>query len=910
MPSSGYAGSMKRGRFALLACLALALTGTPAGGLPTNASAAEVTAACSYPAGVKPGVWAALPSALSSIAQLDSDPCQLVGVSPPGPAGGPQLWRSSDAGAHWVVQPGAPALDSIVAERLTKRTGSGWLGPVLATGPTTVPAGSTVAPGALDQVYASQDAGRHFSPSLETVASGTVPFHGRLLGAATAITYVGGRPRPDVYVATAPAMSPPAPGLSAEPVGYRLLKSTDGGATFTALATGAGVAATVVDVNPSNPDEIWVNNAHASSAAAGGALVSRDGGTTWTSACCPTATVNDIAVMSTPDATTVYLATDQGLMVSEDDGANWRTLTSAATEQVRTAPDDPQLVLSVSGGRVLLWRSLAASPAPTSGLPADCAPTQLRRGAIVPATFLVSCGAGSTYRLLLDDYGPEGKPPSGLTQPGPAGLPGPPIDPLSSVLMKELATWRLPGSRPDSGAVAFDGQFLYYDDAFGRIARVKAADGAYAARLPVELTGGIRSLTVDLKRNQLLVTDQSSELSAYSLTSYRRIYRAVSPYKVVSFDASFDGLSWVPEWGDTLERASRPGAPDDSRTLCTGAANGTEPSTFVADGAGGGYVQAEDDTTLFRINRACARVGPYYLHRKFSESTAENDAMACDSQSFFPQAAIWIRDSMPGTVTAYGVPYGYCPVPTQLVITAAPTLSSGTSTSICAVLTSTSSDVVIADRAVSISVGGVILGNRLTDGAGQVCLPYRAPDVGPSGLTLELRAVFTGDPSFYGSTGLATLSVTNIRPPTVRFPVAGIVVGPLGYAPPPPNPMIDVPGQPAQAPGPAPNIAQAPQAQAQAQAQGGLQAAAVPQPQRQHQLALVMAAQQVEAQGAGEIAMSALDSPRRRRPAWPAPLLVVAGVISCGLAGALARSRRQISVLRPPHVTRSQRSRT
>lgn len=895
MPAREHAGYGRQRGLVLVAVLALALSGALVGSLSGNASAAQARARCSYPEGVTPGVWSLLPSptgsVLSSVAQLDSDPCQLVGVGSPGLVGAGQAWRSSDAGAHWTAQADTRQLDQVFTERLTKRVGPRWLGPVLATGPTTVTAG--VALDAVDQVYVSQDGGRRFSPSLEVVSAGTAPLHGRLLSAATAITYTGGSPRPDVYVATAPAMAPPGPGVPAQPVGYRLLKSTDGGATFAALPTGAGLAPSVVDVSPSNPDEVWVNNAHTGSAG-GGAFVSRDGGTTWSLGClCATANVSDVAVMAAATSTTVYLATDQGLLVSEDDGASWKTLTSAATQQVRTAPDDPRVVLSVSDGKVALWRGLAAAPAPTPGLPADCAPSQLRRDSIVPATFLVTCASGSTYRLLLDDYGHDGKPAPGPTAPGVPVFPGT-DDPLTGVPIKELATWTLPGANPASGAVAFDGRSLYYDDFAGRIALVRAGDGHFAGYLPVAQSSPPVGLTVDLRRNQLLVTDVAGELFAYGLASHRRTHLSAAPYKVVSFDASFGGLSWVPEKGDTIERVSRTGGPYGVRTLCSGAADGLEPSTFVADGAGGGYVQDEDDKTLYRVNSRCAKTGPFYQHRQFSESGAENDAMACDAQTFFPQAAIWIRDSQPGTVTAYGVPYAYCPMPSELAIGAARAMSSGTLTNVCAVLTNMTTGVPVPDRAVSIAVGGVVLGNRLTDSAGRVCLPYLTPVVGASGLTLPVRAVFAGDPALYGSTAVSTLVVVNAPPPAAHD-LLPAVPPPAGYAPPPPNPIVNPPGQPVHAPGPGPNVAQAQQGQAQAQAQGGLQAAVVPQPHKQQQLALVTAAQQINAQATGEHAMSALHPRHRHGPHWSSPLLVLAGVVSCGLAGALSRGRQQFS---------------
>src|SRR5205823_1059558 len=83
---------------------------------------------------------------------------------------------------------------------------------------------------------------------------------------------------------------------------------------------------------------------------------------------------------------------------------------------------------------------------------------------------------------------------------------------------------------------------------------------------------------------------------------------------------------------------------------------GVGTSSFVAGGDGGGYIQIEDNSTLFRIDRHCLVMG-VFNHHAYSESSNENDAMACDTQTFFPQPAIWIRDSGPGTVTAYGVPF-------------------------------------------------------------------------------------------------------------------------------------------------------------------------------------------------------------------------------------------------------------
>jgi hypothetical protein len=896
------AARVPRGRRAAVAAVLLSPVAALGGLLPAHADG-SVASRCAYPDGVTANTWTPLPGGMAAVDQLDGDACRLVGVTR-GVDGVGRAWRSSDAGQSWSPVPSAPNLSGVVAERLSRRAGSTWIGPVLASGPVGVPVGSAHAYlDASSQVYASGDSGAHFTPSTERVNGADVPLAAHILSAATSVRYVAGRPRPEVYVVAAAVRSPAVASLPAASADRQLLVSRDGAASFEPVPTAAPLDPTAVEVNPTNPDEIWVNSLRAS-APGGGAWVSRDAGTTWISVCCATATVHDIAfgpgVGGQPE---VLLATDMGLRVSDDDGASWTTVDSTPVVQARAAPDNAHVVVALtSDGRVLLWRPLGSVPTTTPGLPAGCAPTQLRRTEVVPATLLVTCTSdGSTYRLLLDDYASDGSP-TGPKQPGGPGVPGWPGVPastLTAVPLHELGSWKLPSANLTSGAIAFDGTNLYYDSWAGLIGVMRAADGRSLGNLPIRLPAAPVGLTVDMKRNRLLITATDDHLYAYGLASHRLVRLAQAPYAVPSFDASTGGLSWVPTTHTELQRDTLTGGPYNIETVCSNiptfsvAGGDSDPSSFVADGGGGGYVQAEDDQTLYRIDAACHLVGPLYQHRKYSEARDENDAMACDAQTFFPQSAIWIRDSAPGTVTAYGVPYGHCPMPSRLTIAAPATLAPAAVTNVCTTLTNATTGQVMPGRGVSLSVQGLLLGNQVTDVAGTACFGYVAPVLRSGRMPLQIRATFGGDVSLYPSSAVGRAAVLAALPAVI----APLVHPPaLPVAPPPPQaPPPNAPNAPAQAPGSATNISQAQQGQAQAQSQPVMQAVAVPQQEHQPQLALATVANQLETNTAGQNAMTAPLPRPQRQSGWPSPLLLVAGAVSCGLVTALARGRLQVS---------------
>jgi hypothetical protein len=695
--------------------------------------------------------------------------------------------------------------------------------------------------------------------------------------ATTAPHVDGATTRPYVYLAgaTGPAQS-------------TLLKSTDGGHRYT-VATGAAasrLAPTVVAVNPTSPDEVWVNNP-AAAGVAGGAWVSFDGGGTFESRCCPSATVHDIAVAATPDGgIVVLLATDGGVLRSVDDGGSWTTVVEGAATSVRMAPDDPDTLLVQTADGVTLSTGSPRATRATTGLPADCKPGGLRRDERVAATFLVDCASGGTYALVLTAYAaPKGSGGTGGVLPG--GLPGGTPSFATPRQLTELARWVLPGADTNTGTVAFDGTLLYYDKVRpGEIGMVRARDGVYVGSIVADVPIG--SITVDLRRNELLVTSATwtttNDIYAIDLRTLRSRWLAQSPFRVISYDASTDGLAWIPELSVNLYRRGR--TEDGAGTIACNVVSPSATSTFVAAGDGGGYVQSEDDATMYRIDKSCLVTGTY-AHRVFSESNAENDSMACDTQTYFPQPAIWIRDSTPQTVSAYGVPFGYCPMPSLLDISAPAAMTAGGVAQLCAVLTNATNHRPAANRAVTLTTAGAVAGHGQTDADGRVCVPY----VGPAGhggrFDVDVRAAFSGDSALFPANAQATLGILDPLPaPPVAPP------RPVAAIPPPPPPPLAVPPVAAPQPGPvpapnpaaAPNAAQAQQAQLQANANPAAQGVVVPQRQQQPQLALARAANQIG------LETNSMSVPRRRGRT-PADLGVVAAALAMGCVAVAGAAR-------------------
>jgi hypothetical protein len=868
---------------------------------------------CRYPGAMVTDRWVGLsgPPGVTTISlqQLDPDPCVLVAADS---AGG--RWRSTDAGVHWGAISGGVQVRRLLSERLQPRAGTTPMGPVLAVGSAAGdPAGSS-------HVYVSDDEGVTFTPARLTVGAAAPPgpleqlaeLQMDLISATTAVRYVDGHPEADVFAAGR-ISSTLVPALPVEGAGT-VVKSTDGGKSFVPVDSTRQLVVTAIAVNPTSTNEIWVNDIRPGSGG-GGAWVSFDGGGTFKSACCPEATVRDISITAGPDGgIVVLLATDTGLLRSVDDGSSWEKVTDGAYSGVRTPVDDPSTILVAADGLVLMSSGAKTDFKPVPGLPSSCSAGQLRRDDRVPSTFLVDCGH-QTYRMLLTRYGGHSGPDGPVPGPLPTIPGGRPPTPVGRPLT-ELTRWALPGSNSATGSIAFDGKIIYYDmNKAGDIGRVRASDGFPLEPLRTELA--VQSMTVDLRRNELIVTSANGSLYALDLVTHKVVVLGTPPTNVASYDSFGDGLSWVPEFGKSMFRRSRTGT-GRGTAVCrlnyvpvgtSPVVGESDPSTFVASGDGGGYVQSEDDATIYRLDRNCIVLGTY-SHRVFSESSAENDAMACDTQSFFPQPAIWIRDSVPQTVTAYTVPFGYCPMPSRLTVVLPRDVVAGTVTSLCADLVNASNDDVAVNRGVEMSVAGVVVGHGQTDARGRACLPYVAVGGFQGRRDVVVTARFAGDSALYPSSAKATLGVLDSLavPPAPRQPAALV---------PPPPPPAAVPANPAPNPGPAgapgpapaPNAANAPAGQMQANSQPVAQGVVAPQRQQQAQLALARAANQIGPES------NQMVAPAQRIRPLPVGLPTAAVLAMCcvGVAAAVRPSaarergpaaRRRASRSAPPRPMR------
>jgi hypothetical protein len=856
--------------------------------------------------------WLPLPepqATLVSVGQLDRGRCDLIGAQPDG-----TVVRSSDAGQSWNVVSKAPALRRIATEALQLLPGRfDAKGPVLASD----------ADSPVPRVWYSSDDGHSFAQawlavgeSSDSGAGGPTPLRGDVL-AATAVAErspfaaITGKPYfHTVYAivrlarAAADVGSVPGPGVPSPVSSHTVLvRSINSGNSFAAMQGAAAFAPTVVAVNPSDAGEVWLNDQRAGMG--GGVRVSHDGAQTFGAPLFPDHTVRDISVAVLPNgALQVVLATDKGLKYSVDDGATWATFSAGSgITGVRAFPDDPTKLLVQTDKRSMLITESSVRELP--GLPAGCSTSGLRRTATIPPTFLMECG-DTTYRYSLQrPLSEDGKPIDGSDWSRDAHV-DVPTAPGVGVPLTELVTYTLPGAWSKSGALAFDGLRLYYDLGAGNgqngVGVVDAGTGTPLGQFRPKAP--FFSMVYDPRRARLLLVNNSpSVVYAYDMKTGAEKTLGPSPYGIPSYDARIDRFSFIRHIGRDLETWPLPDQPGFPRKVCTQAVPenpfpyyqstvSNSVSTFVATGDGGGYVQYEDDRTMVRLDRHCKMVGPQYMHRQYAEALVENDTMVCDTQTFFPAAAIWIRDSGPGTVTAYRVPFAYCPMPSRVQLTAPSTLQQGQSGPLCTRLVNTTTGLPAADKIVTLAVDGLVVGGGATDDRGELCAPYTAPFGGPGRRAALVTASFKGDAALFPATAAGVIAIfrTVAVPPAPPQPPGLALQPPVPPVPPPaaPNPG---PG-PAAAPAPAPAPASAAQAQPVAQSQTMGQPVAVQQRQEQPQLVFARASQRL-AQASGDNAMSRVRSPGSRTPTGP-PAAVLAISLALTLGGgraALARCR-------------------
>jgi hypothetical protein len=761
--------------FLALSCLALTL-------VPAATNEAHAAPSCGRVDGTTAARWSPLPQPKDGIrgaTQLDKDSCLVVAATPGG-----IVVRSFDGGEHWTPTD-TKGVARLMSERL-ELVGEGIRnGPILAeTAPTTtVP---------VPTIMVSGDDGKSFFHVGLVGPGGTVPLSATLHQAVMASHFEQGTRQFYVYVAASVGGTD------------TLLLSTDGGASYAPVPGAANLRPTSVAVNPTATDEIWV-----SGGPGGGAYVSVDGGTSFKQVCCAGTTVHDIAISSLGFGyVQILAATDAGIMRTTDDGANWTPVSKTAAYGVRTPPDDAGTVLAMTEHGVELGNAPRYEFEPLPGLPTDCAPNALRRNASVPPVFLVDCApAAKTYRLGLAMYGSHaaGNSADEILTPG---LNGRTARPLT-----ELATWRLPNANVKSGAVAFDGRTIYYDTAssLGAANGVGSVDARTGAPGTHFLTKHPpRSLTFDLRGNALLYADTSNTLWSRDMAAGTETSLGHTPYFVPSYDPYSGGLAWMKEGEPNLFRAPR-GEPDKAVKICFSKIFDYDiPSTFVASGDGGGYVQGESDQALMRVSGDCL-ITAVYSHRAFSESTDENDALACDTQTFFPQAAVWLRDSALGSVTAYGVPFGYCPMPSAMTMTSPPELTEGETGEVCGLLVNRTTGVPAAARAVTLRLDGTLVARAQTDVAGKACATYVARHVAIGTRHARFSMQFAGDAGLDPTSAAAPLLLTKRPPPPPPLPppppppapqVVPVVVIPVPHPPPPvaANPPPNGPPPPGQPP--------------------------------------------------------------------------------------------------------------
>jgi hypothetical protein len=875
---------------------------------PVTATASSAPNTCAITRAA-PGQWSRVGTAglpLTWIGQSDVDPCVLVGVD-----GSAALWRSIDGGVTWRHHSPNPPIDRALTERLGRPgvAKPDAHGLVLASGRSQftsetpyyqfeTPQAASVSvshDGGATFSYASAGSGIRLVAEVQAAASGTLADSPVYLVARAART-----------VGTEAGMR------GAPPEATELLVSTDDGASFLPSAGAAGLVPTAVAVNPADANEVWINSIGATNP---GAWVSSDAGQSFTQVCCAGIAVNDITIGQGPDGRpVVMLATDTGLLRSADHGQTFVRVITQPTAEVRTAPDDPATLIAVVNHAAVVMRGSTRST--PRGLPPGCAPSRLRVDASAPAVFVVDCAAsGGSYRLALaplaHDVATRAELPTGITFPGtppwgaplPATLPQPML-PLGPPIM-------LPGADRDSAALAFDGSTLYYKRTEATI--VGAVDvKTGASRASLRTSVDVFSLGFDLRRNRLLMTTgrdpRTDRLVAFDPVRGSIAVLSTIPDKAPSYDSLSDGLSYIPErypsdehW--RLYRDSLTGGPRAARLSCdfTAPTSMTDRETaaqhvssFVASGDGGGYAQAEDDRTIYRIGPppSCALLGTY-IHRTYSEAPLENDALPCDAQTFFPRVAIWINDAGTGTAIPYAVPFGYCPLPSRLSLSPPASMRPGQTRTVCATLTYATTHVPALDRVVTLFAGRTLVGRARTSPLGQVCLPVTAVTSGK----LAVSAVFTGDSALFPAHAATTIAVVGTAAPAppprhVSLPPPAPATVALIPPNPVPLPAVNAPAVPAPAPAAAANAVHVAQAQAQPAAQGAVAA----QRQTQPQLSLSVVQQQLDA--AGEHPMVA-----------PAHRSYAPGLIGLGLAVAAASgcarfaasfARQSAHVLAPP----------
>jgi len=204
----------------------------------------------------------------------------------------------------------------------------------------------------------------------------------------------------------------------------------------------------------------------------------------------------------------LYVAGAQGVVVSRDGGTSYSSMAKGSATNVAPEYNHFTAFLYVAGGNVRRSTNGGhTSRAINTGLPADCAPTALLSDHGDPSSFLLRCESGTTYRYRSD--GSDLSDLDTVTVDSYGGGPGI-LNNLTPKPMDLLGLRHLPNGKGTSASIAFDGTYLYYAKGaqHGLLHRIVAATGAAAPDIPLPgLNQGIISLTYDSKRHRLYLAD-------------------------------------------------------------------------------------------------------------------------------------------------------------------------------------------------------------------------------------------------------------------------------------------------------------------------------------------------------------------------------------------------------------------
>jgi hypothetical protein len=858
----------------LLGCLAV--TPVDAGAAGTPPSVAGLPGACGLDGIARDG-WYGVPRPGNdgswSMGQVGDNPCVLVAASPSG-----DVSRSADGGRSWtLVAHHTPGLGKVLTEGLGGR----------------VLIGEKTGGG----VLVSADGGRTFNRKELTGGVPAVDATAQVIGAAgegkiVVVLRVGG------LLDGTPVRRP----------GPSLFLSTDGGNNFTPISTSATLSPVAVAYDATGPSILVADD---SVYPRGGVWRSNDGGNTFQQVLAMRG-ASDVVVNPFPGGgRVVYAAGSSGVWDSVDGGGGWGQEGKDAVTMLRPEWGAPGVVVGLyASPDVRPGRSPDSGKTfylADSGVPLDCRPNALQRTSNVPSYYLLGCADGRTYRYLSSGADFTGAVPPAGGPPGAGGVGGGGGGPLygQTTPMRPLKSWALKGVSSDSGSIAFDGALLYFgdiqvpdpDECCGgtrfstKVHRINGRTGHLLP--PIDVGAEALALDVDRDRHSLFVEQvdamYSAPLAGGKATKMFGINGSeYPPDNAMSWDPSLQAFWTFDHMGTGIYLVSRQGK---LLSKCDYGTNGGTSgavavgldgsAAIAAAGDGTAYIEMEDDSTVFRITRRCG-VAAMFQHPGYSEVSAENDAITCDTNSF-PQSAIWLRDGQRKVATAYEVPGGYCPLPTRVSVTGPARLPLAATGLVCASLR-LPWNLPVTGVDVTLYADSMPLGVGRTDAAGKVCATYvpavdHRPLVDPVGRK-EIRAVFLGNKSYRPSTATGRLTVLAGPLPLAKLPHVGAAAAPAEPAPP-------LPQQPL--PQPAPHVQAATrqvqsQAQAQAQAQPVTQAnpnaVIVAQQQEQPQLAYVTEAHSEQVADVYE--MSA--RPRGRDPMAPFGLAACAVTMAAGWA--------------------------